>query len=123
MNLWKIKESELEYSAIRASGPGGQHVNKVSTAVQLRFDINASTMAEELKQKLLAWDDNRISKSGVVVIKAQRYRSQEFNKQDALLRLQQLVDRALACPAKRYKTKPTRSSVEKRLTKKEINVR
>jgi len=85
---------ELEFSFIRAQGSGGQHVNKVSTAVQLRFDIGRSSLPEEFKQKLLQYPDDRISKSGVIVIKAQAHRSQDMNKEDAVAKLLQLLQSA-----------------------------
>lgn len=98
---------ELEFSFIRAQGSGGQHVNKVSTAVQLRFDIERSSLPDEFKQKLLQYPDDRISKSGVIVIKAQAHRSQDMNKEDAVAKLMQLLQSASFEAKKRRATKPT----------------
>jgi len=110
-----IPEDEIVFSAIRAQGAGGQHVNKASTAVQLRFDIPDSSLPDELKERLLALRDSRISKDGVVVIKAQGHRSQEKNRAEALERLAELVRRAAVRVRKRVPTKPTRASQRKRL--------
>ena len=113
-----IPESELDFSAIRASGPGGQNVNKVSTAIHLRFDIHASSLPESLKADLLALRDRRISTDGILVIKAQRSRSQENNRQDAIDRLDELLAEAKFKHKQRRASRPSRSSVRKRLDSK-----
>ena len=115
MKAPRITDDEVEWSAIRAQGAGGQNVNKVSNAAQLRFDVRASRLPEAIQQRLLAVSDQRISGDGVVVIKAQDHRSLERNRHDALARLQDLVDRAAVVPRRRIATKPTQGSKRRRL--------
>jgi ribosome-associated protein len=110
-----VDEREVEISAVRAQGAGGQNVNKVSSAVHLRFDIAASSLPEAVKARLLARNDRRMNDEGVIVIKAQRHRSQELNRRDALARLNALVERAAAAPRPRRPTRPTAASRERRL--------
>ncbi len=110
-----IKLEEVEFMAIRAQGAGGQNVNKVSNAIHLRFDITASSLPDEVKARLCAWRDQRISEDGVIVIKAQRFRSLEKNREDAIERLQELVEQASRVLPPRTPTRPTRSSQRKRV--------
>ena len=110
-----IPPEEVEITAIRAQGAGGQNINKVSNAVHLRFDIAASSLPEAIRERLLELGDQRISKEGIVVIKAQAFRSLEKNRAEAMRRLQELVDSVAVLPKTRRPTRPTRSSVAKRL--------
>lgn len=119
-----LNDSELKFSFIRASGPGGQNVNKVSSAVQLRFDVQHSpSLSEAVRARLLSLAGKKITLQGELIIKADRYRTQERNKQDAIHRLQDLIKHAATPPKKRKKTKPTLASKQRRLTKKKLHAK
>ena len=118
LRRFPVDEREVEFSAIRAQGAGGQNVNKVSSAVHLRFDIAASSLPNEIKERLLCLSDSRITQEGVLVLKAQQHRTQEMNRSDALARLQQVIDGVSNPPKPRRATKPTYGSRQRRLESK-----
>jgi ribosome-associated protein len=113
--MLNINESEVSITAIRAQGAGGQNVNKVSSAIHLRFDIGASTLPDDVKERLLALHDSRITKAGELIIKAQQHRTQDMNRLDAMLRLHEIVNSVEFAPVVRKATKPSRASKLKRL--------
>ncbi len=115
VSAWTVDEREVECAAIRAQGAGGQNVNKVSSAIHLRFDIPASSLPEEVKTRLLASGDSRITQAGVLVLKAQQHRTQEANRAAAMARLQAIVDAVALPPKPRRATRPTRASKLRRL--------
>lgn len=114
----QIRENELRFDYIRASGPGGQNVNKVATAVQLRFDVRASSLNEEVKSRLIRLAGKRVTEEEILLIEARQFRTQEQNREDAIRRLVALVKKALIKPKPRKKTKPTKAAKEKRLQSK-----
>jgi len=117
---YPVDEREVEFTAIRAQGAGGQNVNKVSSAIHLRFDIPASSLPDDLKERLFALNDSRITEAGVLVLKAQQHRTQDMNRSDALARLQEVIDSVATPPKNRRATKPTFASKQRRLEGKSL---
>ena len=117
---YPVDEREVEFSAIRAQGAGGQNVNKVSSAIHLRFDIVASSLPDDVKERLFALNDSRITEAGVLVLKAQQHRTQDMNRGDALTRLQEVIDSVATPPKNRRATKPTFASRQRRLEGKSL---
>ena len=117
---YPVDEREVEFTAIRAQGAGGQNVNKVSSAIHLRFDITASSLPDDVKERLFALNDSRITEAGVLVLKAQQHRTQEMNRNDAMARLQEVVDSVATPPKNRRATKPTFASKQRRLEGKSL---
>ena len=115
-----VDEREVELTAIRAQGAGGQNINKVSSAIHLRFDIVASTLPDDVKERLIALNDSRITEAGVMVLKAQQHRTQDMNRSDALARLQEVIDSIATPPKNRRATKPTFASKQRRLDGKNL---
>jgi ribosome-associated protein len=117
---YPVDEREVEFTAIRAQGAGGQNVNKVSSAIHLRFNISASSLPDDLKERLLALNDSRITDTGVLILKAQQHRTQEMNRSDALARLQEVINSVAAPPKNRRATRPTFASKQRRLEGKSL---
>ena len=116
-----LHDDEITLTAVKSHGPGGQNINKLSTAIHLRFDINNSSLPNYIKYKLLNNNDHRITASGIIIIKANSFRTQKQNKEDALRRFKEIILKSLIVPKKRKKTKPKRGAIEKRLNKKRVN--